>query len=176
LELVYDPEATDILAGVGRCGASETANIICAMGISIRHVLVDENDEVFRLSNRLFERLWEGSPGGVLPRFAGRRVRSAELAVLMQDYKPVAVVWVAYSYLSFDAQGRLDRDRLMRNAALKTEAAAGDILPERSETVIHASSRFAARRRDHEAVWTPSAEIEDAIHAAALGSRKTRRP
>ena len=32
------------------------------MGISIRHLLVDQNDEVYRLSNRFFERLLDKSP------------------------------------------------------------------------------------------------------------------
>ena len=145
------------------------------MGISIRHVLVDQNDEVLRLSNRFFERLWEKLPGGVLPQFAGRRVRWAEAAVQMQNYQPLAIVRVIYSYMYFDTQGRLDRDRLMQDAVLKMEAGMENIFPKRSGAVIDASSRFAARRRDHEAVWTPSLEIEKAICDAAFGSKKFRR-
>ena len=145
------------------------------MGISIRHVLIDHNDEALRLSDRFFERLWEKLPGGVLPQFAGRRVRWAEAAVQMQNYQPVAIVRVIYSYMYFDAGGRLDRDRLMQDAALKMEAGMENIFSKRSGTVINASSRFAARRRDHEVVWTPSSEIEKTICEAAFGSNKFRR-
>ena len=145
------------------------------MGISIRHVLIDENDEVLRLSNRFFERLWEKSPGGVLPQFAGRRVRCAEAAVQMQNHQPVAIVQVIYSYMYFDTQGRLDRDRLMQDAALKMEAGMGNIFAKRAGTVIEASWRFAARRWDHEAVWKPGPALERAIYEAAVGSKKFRR-
>jgi hypothetical protein len=146
------------------------------MGISIRHVLVDQNDEVLRLSNRFFERLWQKLPGGVLPQFAGRRIRWAEAALQMENYQPVAIVRVIYSYMYFDTQGRLDRDRLMQDAVLKMEASGmGNIFPKRSGPVIDASSHFAARRRDHEAVWTPSPAIEKAIYEAAFGSKKFRR-
>jgi hypothetical protein len=37
------------------------------MGISIRHILVDDNDDLLLLSNRLFERLWNKSPEDLLP-------------------------------------------------------------------------------------------------------------
>jgi len=145
------------------------------MGISIRHLLVDHNDEVYRLNNRFFERLLEKSPGAVLTQFAGRRVRCAEVAVQMDNYQPVGIVRVVYYYVDFDARGRLDRDRMMQDAALQMEAGVGNIFPRRSPTVIEASSRFAARRRDHEVLWTPSAEIERAIYAAALGFNKLKR-
>ncbi len=146
-----------------------------AMGISIRHVFVDQDDEVLRLSNRFFERLWEKSPGGVLPQFAGRRIRSAEAAVQMQNGRPVAILQVIYSYMYFDKRGRLDRDRVMRDAALKMEAAMPNIFPRTSRTVIDASSRFSARRRDHEVVWKPRPTLEKAIYDAAFGSKQFRR-
>jgi hypothetical protein len=133
------------------------------MGISIRHVLIDQNDDVFRVSNRLFERLCEKSREAVLLQFAGRRVRWAEAVLQTHNYQPVAIVRIIYSYLYFDARGRLDRGRLMQDAALKMEAGMGDISPRRSEKVIDASSRFAARRRDHELVWKPGLELEKAI-------------
>jgi hypothetical protein len=145
------------------------------MGISIRYLLVDRNDEVHRLSNRFFERLWDKSPGAVLPQFAGQRVRCAEVAVQMDNYQPVGIVRVVYSYVYFDARGRLDTDRMMQDAALKMEAGMGNIFPRRSATVIEASSRFAARRRDHEVLWTPNPEIERAICDAALGFNQLRR-
>ena len=75
----------------------------------------------------------------------------------------------------FDADGRLDTDRLMQDAALKIEAGIGDIFVTKSDKVTNASSRFAARRRDHEAVWKPSARIEKAIYDAELGANRSGR-
>lgn len=145
------------------------------MGTSIRHILVDQNDTVIRLSNRLFQRLWDNSQGDTLPQFAGRRVRWAEAAVELQDRKPVRILRLAFCYLYFDYKGRLDRDKMMKDAALMVEAGIGGIAVPNSGSVIHASPRFAARRRDHEAIWKPSPELHTTICDAALDSRSYKR-
>jgi hypothetical protein len=141
------------------------------MGTSIRQILVDQNDRVIRLSNRLFQRLWDNSHGAALAQFAGCRVRWAEAAVDLKDRKPVGILRMVFGYLYFDHQGRLDRDKVMKDSALKVEAGMGSIGPRKSGSVIHASSRFAARRRDHEAIWKPGPELNKAIYDAALGSK-----
>jgi hypothetical protein len=145
------------------------------MGTSIRHILMDHNDAVIRLSNRLFQRLWDNTQGHTLPQFAGCRVRWAEAVVELWNRKLVRILRVVFCYLYFDHQGRLDRDKVMKDAALKMEAGIGSILPPKSGSVIHASSRFAARRRDHEAIWKPSPELNNAIYDAALDSKSYKR-
>ena len=145
------------------------------MGTSIRHILVDQNDAVIRLSNRLFQRLWDDSQGDTVPQFAGCRVRWAEAVVELQDRKPVRVLRVVFCYLYFDHEGCLDRDKVMKDAALMMEAGIGSIVPTKSGPVIHASSRFAARRRDHEAIWKPSLQLNKAIYDAALESKSYKR-
>jgi hypothetical protein len=99
------------------------------MGTSIRHILVDQNDSVIRLSNRLFERLWDDSQGDTVPQFAGCRVRWAEAVVELKDPKPVGILRVVFCYLYFDHQGRLDRDKVMKDGALMMEAGMGNIAP-----------------------------------------------
>jgi hypothetical protein len=150
-------------------------NIPKNMGTSIRHILVDQNDAVIRLSNRLFQRLWDNSQGDTLPQFAGCRVRWAEAVVELKDRKPVGILRVVFCYLYFDHQGRLDRDKVMKDGALMVEAGIGSIAPTKSGSVIHASSRFAARRRDHEAIWKPSPELNKEIYDAALDSKSYKR-
>src|SRR6266702_5407412 len=108
------------------------------MGIGIRQILVNDKDEVLLLTNRFFKRLWDKSPEGLLPQFAGRRVRWAEAAVEIRHYQPVAVLRVVYSYMYFDAHGWVDTDRLMQDTALKMEAGIGNIFPTRSDKVIYA--------------------------------------
>ena len=75
------------------------------MGTSIRHILVDQNDAVIRLSNRFFERLWDDSQGDTVPQFAGCRVRWAEAVVELQDQKAVRILQLTFCYLYFDHQG-----------------------------------------------------------------------
>ena len=93
------------------------------MGTSIRHILVDQDDTVIRLSNRLFQNLWGNSQAHTLPQFAGCRARWAEAVVELQDRKPVGILRVVFCYLYFDHQGRLDRDKVMKDAALMVEEA-----------------------------------------------------
>jgi hypothetical protein len=145
------------------------------MGISIRHILVDQNDAVIRLSNRLFQRLWDNSKGDIVPEFAGCRARWAEAGVELLDRKPVDMLRVVFSYLYFDDQGHLDRDKVMKNGALMMEAGIEGIAPTKSGSVIHASARFAARRRDHQAIWKPSPELNKTICDAALDSKSYKR-
>ena len=130
---------------------------------------------MIRLSNRLFQKLWDNSQGNRLPQFAGCRVRWAEAVVELQDRKPARVLRVVYCYLYFDHRGRLDRDKVMRDGALMMEAGIGSIVPTKSGSVIHASSRFAARRRDHQAIWKPTPELSKAIYDAALDSKSSKR-
>jgi hypothetical protein len=137
--------------------------------------LVDQNDAVIPLSNRLFQKLWDNSQGDTLPQFAGCRVRCAEAAVELQERKPVRILRLVFCYLYFDDQGRLDRDKVMKDAALMVEAGIGGIAPPKSGSVIHAAPRFAARRRDHEATWKPSPEIHERICDAALDSKSYKR-
>lgn len=147
------------------------------MGVAIRHLLIDQNDEVLSLDNRRFDKLWENAPEAVLPQFAGCRMRMVEVAVELHHRRAVAVLRVVYSYAHFDGQGRFDRNKALQHAALEIEA--GDIsrvlLSRGPKTVIHASPRFASRRRDHEALWEPTPEIEKAIYETALGWRRCRR-
>ena len=145
------------------------------MGTSIRHILVDENDEVFRLSNSLFQRLWDQSPSAVLPQFVGRRLRWAEAAVQLQDRKPVRILRVVFCYVYFDREGRLNRERVMQDSALMLEAGLGNIAAKRTGSVIDASSRFAARRRDYEAIWKPSPDLARQIYDVALDSKEFKR-
>jgi hypothetical protein len=62
-----------------------------------------------------------------------------EAVVELKDRKPVGIVRVVFSYLYFDHQGRLYRDKLMKDGALIMEAGAGSTAPAKSGSVIHAS-------------------------------------
>jgi hypothetical protein len=95
--------------------------------------------------------------------------------VELQDRKPVRILRVVFCYLYFDHQGRLDKDKVMKAGALMMEAGIGSIAPTKSGSVIHASTRFAARRRDHEAIWKLSPELNKAIYDAALDSKSDKR-
>lgn len=87
-----------------------------------------------------------------LAQFAGCRVRWAEAVAELKGRKPVGILRVVFCYLYFDHQGRLDRDKVMKNGVLMTEPGMGNIGPTKSGSVRRASARVAFRRRNHEAI------------------------
>jgi hypothetical protein len=95
--------------------------------------------------------------------------------VELKDRKLVGILRVVFGCLYFDHQDRLDRDIGMKDGALMMEAVTGSIAPTKSGSVIHASSRFAVRCRDHEAIWKPSPELNKAIYDAAFDSKSHKR-
>ena len=97
-------------------------------------------------------------------------MRVAEVIVGLEKRRPVEVVRLSYFYLHFDKSGFADYERFMGHGALAMEAVMGSdwsFSNERSN-VIRAGHRFAARRRDHEAMWKPTSSLARSIHEAAL--------
>jgi hypothetical protein len=138
------------------------------MGLSSRLLLIPADGALRRLSDadfdRLYDRAYSGPGAWHVPALSGQRVRWASLVVELFDRQPVRVVHRTYAYLHFDEQGRLDVARMNREQVARMDVA---FAPVRStgETVIHASSRFAARG----GAWRPAAELRTRLDAAALG-------
>ena len=140
------------------------------MRLSHRIIFIDSSDRVLRMPNSRFEKLLEPRPTERLPEFARQRVRVAEVIVGLEKRRPVEVVRLSYFYLHFDKSGFADYERFMRHGALAMEAVMGSdwsFSNERSN-LIRAGHRFAARRRDHEAMWKPTSSLARSIHEAAL--------
>ena len=143
---------------------------------SFRFVLVNSNNEIFRLPQARFERMLSCPPRESLAEFAGQRVRAAEVVVQLENRRPVYVCRVVYHYLHFGQKGELDYDRYMKDEVTVVEAGSPYFnLKPHDPKVIEAAQRFAARRRDHGVWWRPSLELEEAIIQAALGQRRCRR-
>ncbi|MBI4596430.1 MAG: hypothetical protein HY730_08660 [Candidatus Tectomicrobia bacterium] len=90
------------------------------MDVSIRRILVDQNDHVIRLNNSLFDRLWRQSRKDMLVQFAGCLIRHAEIVVEILERNPVNILRIVFGYLYFDQEGRLDKDRIRQDSTLKT--------------------------------------------------------
>jgi hypothetical protein len=143
---------------------------------SLRFILVDSKDEVFRLSQAKFERLFSRPPRDTVPKFAEQRVRAAEVAVELENGRPVRVLRVIFHYMHFDRHGRLDYERYLKDNLTVIEAGMPDFNVEpRVRNVIAARQRFAARRRDHSVWWRPTSRLQRDIMQAALDDRRYRR-
>jgi hypothetical protein len=141
---------------------------------STRIFILGPDDTLYRLASAKFSRMLDDPESHRLERFAGQRVRMAEVIVEVRDRAPCAVVRLIYEMLGFDAEGRLDRAAFIRQNAALAELAISPVIP-RSEVeetaVVDAGSRFVAQGGR----WQPSLSLEQEILRAALGELKCER-
>ena len=143
---------------------------------SVRHFFVSDDDEIFRVPNTKFERLLRGSFEGKTERFAGKRVRAAEIIVKLENRKAVLVLRAIYYYLHFNEKGILDYDRFMKDGAIVADAGIPGIYAEKVQgNLINAQQEFAKRQRDHTVWWKPSMQLERSILDASIDEFKCKR-
>jgi hypothetical protein len=143
---------------------------------SVRQFFVSDDDEIFRVPNTKFERLLKGSFEEKTERFAGKRVRTAEIVVQLENRRPLQVLRAIYYYLHFDEKGILDYDRFMKDGGIVANAGIPDIFAEKVQgNLINAQQEFAKRQRDHSVWWKPSVQLESNILDASIGEFKCKR-
>jgi hypothetical protein len=62
------------------------------MRVAIRHFLLDPEGTLYRLPSAALDRMLHDPSRHRLPRFAGQRVRSAEVAVEIMNGRPLVVL------------------------------------------------------------------------------------
>ena len=143
---------------------------------SLRHFFISDDNEIFRIPNARFERLLKGSLEKKTERFAGKRVRTAEIAVKLEDRKPIQVLRAIYYYLHFNEKGILDYDRFMKDGGIVATAGIPDIFAGKVQSnLINAQQEFAKRQRDHTVWWKPSMQLERNILDASIDEFKCKR-
>jgi hypothetical protein len=139
------------------------------MGISLRIFLLDEDDSLRRLPATRYERLLRREPGESLPEHAGKRLRYAEVAVELQNRKPIAIWRIAYCILHLDSEGRVDAEEQEKEMRLGMETLFPSLSDGPSDKVINAEPLFAKKRIDDRYRWKPTPEIEMSILEAVFG-------
>jgi hypothetical protein len=127
---------------------------------SVRFYFITDEDEILKVPIAKFERMLKGSHEEKTERFAGKRIRAAEIAVMIENRKPVVVLRAIYYYLHFDEKGILDYDRFMKDGNLVAKAGIQE---------------FAKRQRDHAVWWKPNIQLERDILDASIGDFKCKR-
>jgi hypothetical protein len=79
------------------------------MGLGYRLLLLDEQDRLYRLSQRAINGLYDGTKR--LPQFAGKRLRAIHIIVQFEHRKLVNVKTLQFRYLEFCATGYLDLEQ-----------------------------------------------------------------
>jgi hypothetical protein len=143
---------------------------------SVRIYFVSDDDEIFRVPNTKFERLLRGSFEEKTERFAGKRVRAAEIVVQLENRRPLQVLRAIYYYLHFNEKGILDYDRFMKDGGIVANAGIPDIFAEKVQgNLINAQQEFAKRQRDHSVWWKPGVQLESNILDASIGEFQCKR-
>ena len=76
------------------------------MRVTLRHFLLDREGTLYRLPNATLDRMLQIPARHRLPRLAGQRVRSAEVAVETMNGRPLRVVRSVFDVLTFKRDGR----------------------------------------------------------------------
>lgn len=143
------------------------------MGLSLRLLLLDQADCIYRLDIARFDRIRKAPRKHLLPQFAGQRVRSAEVVVELSEGKPARVVRATFDMLTFDQTGSLDTTVLRRQqfARFETTPSGLGTPAEGQPNVWDARHVF----DDRGGRWVPSTEQLKAIGDAALGKKRISR-
>lgn len=143
------------------------------MGLSCRMFLLDQDDGLYCLPNTKFEQMLRKPTSYRLPRFAGARVRMAEVIVELLDRQPNRVIWSTFGLLTFDDKGCFDPGAFDRHQRARAELALAPLMAElgRAATIVDAASRFIAQGGR----WMPSRTLARRIDEAALGRVKCPR-
>lgn len=133
--------------------------------------MLDAEDVVYRIPNAAFDRLLNDPVRHRLLRFAGQRVRTAEIAVALLNGKPIAVERSWFSILTFKKNGALDSPLSDRHVRARAELALSLDPPRLSTAVADAGNRFLARGGQ----WTPSPALRRRIEQTALARQNCPR-
>lgn len=136
--------------------------------------LLDHDDKLFRLPTAQFDRMRQDPTHHPLPRFAGRRVRMADIVVELADRQPRCVRWRTFAILTFDTAGCLNPGTFHRQQQAVAELALAPSFarPEGAAAVVDATLRFVAQGGR----WVPSRILARHIDDAALDRVKCPRP
>jgi hypothetical protein len=141
------------------------------MRIGFRHYLLDAEGALYHVPNAAFDRMLRDPARHRIPRFAGQRIRSAEIGVALMNGKPIAVELSWFSVLTFKKNGALVSPLSDRHVRARAELALALEQPIRDTAVADASARFLARGGQ----WAPSAAVKRRIEQTALGCQKCGR-
>ena len=133
------------------------------MGVGIRAFLFNDNDTIERLPLTRYERLLQRHPKEYLPKYAGKRVRFAEVAVELKERKPVQILRVVYGILPFDSKGRIDAAEQEKEMRLCAEMMPPILKDRPSPKIVDAKHQFAKKRFDDQFKWKPTPQNEKAI-------------
>ena len=141
------------------------------MRVAFRHFLLDSEGTLYRLPSAALDRMLHNPTRHRLARFAGQRVRSAEVVVELMNGRPLVVLRSVFNMLTFNSDGTLVSPLRDRHVRARVELALALDSPDPGASVAEASSRFVARG----GLWKPPPVLVRRIEQTALGRLKCPR-
>jgi hypothetical protein len=114
------------------------------MRVAFRHFLLDSEGTLYRLPSAALDRMLDNPTRHRLARFAGQRVRSAEVFVEMMNGRPLVVLHSVFGMLTLKSDGTLVSPLQDRHVRARAELALALDSPDPRASVAEASSRFVA--------------------------------
>lgn len=144
---------------------------------SVRYFIITDESEILRVPINKFKRLLEATSEEKLERFAGKRVRVAEICVKLEDRKPMEVIRAIYYYLHFNEKGILDEEYLIKSSDIVFAACENfsAFIEKEQGNVINAQQEFAKMQRDHAVWWKPNMQLERNLLDASIDEFKCKR-
>ena len=139
------------------------------MGTGYRVFLLDHNDQIEQIPRAQYERLLRREPSTQLLKFAGKRVRCAFVVLDVEGHIPLSIQDISYSWLSLDADGRVDLRKREKQMRLAMQTIQPLMEQDKEATLIDARCQFAKKQYEHEFKWMPTQDIQAAIVAAIFG-------
>ena len=124
------------------------------MGLSQRILLLDDEDLLYRLPSSTFSRMLSNPESVRIERFAGARVRMADVIVELVERRPVQIAWITYGILGFDREGCFDLKAYIRCQRALAELAFAPVFP--SSTCAVQSRRFSSGCESRPAPFAPA--------------------
>jgi hypothetical protein len=91
------------------------------MGETFRVFVVGDDNSLRSFPLRKYERMVKADPKESMPEYAGKRLHYALVFLELFERKPLKVIQIQYSYLCFDAEGKLDQSEFQNQARLAME-------------------------------------------------------
>jgi hypothetical protein len=105
-----------------------------------------------------------------LAQYAGKRVRYIHLVVDLLNRKPVEILRVQYSHLSFDSEGLIDPAKLRKEVMLSIDILPPEPIIRYPWEAVEPKRSLPRNRHDDKSGWTPTPEMEAAILGAIFGT------
>jgi len=137
--------------------------------MKIKIFIVNADDTVELLPVARYERLLRRDPGEKLSKFAGQRIRYASVVIDSSDKEQPAIIQTQFSYLTFDADGRLDVAERGKKASLALNMLPPIYPASDDRQMIDARHKFARKRYHDRYKWQPSPLLIANIEKAVFG-------